>query len=191
MLGIGGSKPVAGTAEDVVECPISKAYDFIGLGFFENYTKWCPQVVELEQLSPPPVQKGAKGRQVTRDRGIDSESTFEVVEFMPTESFEIAGLSEPFRSSYALRSEANGATHIAFTFEIKEIDLVDASLPEAHQDRAAGRRDSDGREYQAASGRRRPRRPAKSAPIASTSPLPKGRQKCSSFKKTMASFRMC
>jgi hypothetical protein len=124
MLGIGGSKPVAGTAEDVVECPISKAYDFIGSGFFENYTKWCPQVIELEQLSPPPMQKGAKGRQVTRERGIDSESTFEVVEFTPPKDFEIAGVSEPFRSSYAFRSEANGATHITFTFELKEIDLV-------------------------------------------------------------------
>jgi hypothetical protein len=124
MLGIGESKPVAGSADDVVECPVSKAYDFVGLGFFENYTKWCPQVIELEQLSPPPLQKGTKGRQVTRDRGIDCESTFEVVEFMPTRSFQIAGLSEPFRSSYAFRSEANGATHIAFTFELKEIDLV-------------------------------------------------------------------
>ena len=52
MLGIGGTKPVAGQAEEVIACPTSKAYEFIGERFFANYQKWCPQVVELEQLSP-------------------------------------------------------------------------------------------------------------------------------------------
>jgi hypothetical protein len=124
MLGIGGAKPVAGQAEDVVNCPITTAYDFVGLGFFQNYPKWCPQVVELEQLSPPPVGQGTKGRQVTRDRGIDSESTFEVAQFRPAQTFEIMGLTEPFRSSYEFKNEGGGATRIVFTFELKEVDLV-------------------------------------------------------------------
>jgi Polyketide cyclase / dehydrase and lipid transport len=123
MLGIGGTKPVAGQAEEVIACPTSKAYEFIGFQFFDNYRKWCPQVVELEQLSPPPVNIGVKGRQVTRDRGIDSESFFEVSRFEPAEMFEISGTSEPFRSSYEFRQE-DGATRIVFTFELKEIDLV-------------------------------------------------------------------
>lgn len=123
MLGIGGAKPVAGQAEEVVACPASKAYEIIGENFFENYQKWCPQVVELEQLSPPPVGLGSKGRQVTRDRGIDSESLFEVSQFEPGQVFEISGTSEPFRSSYEFREEA-GATRIVFTFELKEIELV-------------------------------------------------------------------
>ena len=124
MLGIGGSKPVAGQAEDVVACPPSRAYEFIGGGFFEKYPKWCPQVVELEQLSAPPVGEGTKGRQVTRDRGIDSESTFEVSQFVPARTFEIAGVSEPFRSSYEFHEDEAGHTRIVFTFELKEIDLV-------------------------------------------------------------------
>jgi hypothetical protein len=123
MLGIGGTKPVAGQAEEVIACPTLKAYEIIGERFFENYQKWCPQVVELEQLSPPPISLGSKGRQVTRDRGIDSESFFEVSRFEPTEIFEISGTSEPFRSSYEFKEE-DGATRIVFTFELKEIELV-------------------------------------------------------------------
>lgn len=123
MLGIGGTKPVAGQAEELIACPTSRAYEIIGKQFFENYRKWCPQVVELEQLSPPPVCLGAKGRQVTRDRGIDSESTFEVSKFAPNDIFEISGTNEPFRSTYEFKEE-NGATRIIFTFELKEIELV-------------------------------------------------------------------
>jgi hypothetical protein len=124
MLGIAASKPVMGQAEDVVSCPISRTYDYIVLRFFENYPKWCPQVVELEELSPPPVQTGTRGRQVTRDRGIDSESTFEVSRIQPVSDFAIDGVSEPFRSSYEFRAEGDGATRIVFTFELKELDLV-------------------------------------------------------------------
>ncbi len=124
MLGIAASKPVAGQAEDRVECPVGSVYAFVGEQFFDNYPKWCPQIVELEALSPPPVQLGSKGRQVTRDRGIDSESTFQVAEFAPAASFGIEGLSEPFRSSYRFTPEGDGATRIVFTFELKELDLV-------------------------------------------------------------------
>jgi hypothetical protein len=124
MLGIGGTKPIAGMAEDVVGCPIEKAYEFIGHSFFENYRKWCPQVVELEQLSPPPIAEGVKGRQVTRDRGIDSESTFEIATFDPSNLFEIKGTSEPFRSAYELAPVGDGSTKLTFTFELEQIDLV-------------------------------------------------------------------
>ena len=124
MLGMGASKPVSGQADDIVNCSISVAYDMIGNNFFENYPKWCPQVVDLEQVSPPPIQPGTIGRQVTRDRGIDSESTFEVSEFTPATKFEIKGITEPFRSAYELTSEGPNKTRIAFTFELQEIDLM-------------------------------------------------------------------
>jgi Polyketide cyclase / dehydrase and lipid transport len=124
MFGIGGAKPVAGEADDVVKCSISGAYEFIGRRFFENYPKWCPQVVELQELSEPPVRLGTRGRQVTRDRGIDSESTFEVSQFDPANKFEIKGVSEPFRSAYELISEGNGATRVKFVFELQQLDLT-------------------------------------------------------------------
>jgi hypothetical protein len=124
MLGLGGSQPVSGKAEESINCSVSNAYDYIAHNFFDNYPKWCPQVVELERLSDPPVQVGTRGRQVTRDRGIDSESTFEVSAFAPTEKLEIRGTSEPFRSSYEFLQDPDGATRVAFTFELLEIDLV-------------------------------------------------------------------
>lgn len=124
MFGIGESKPVAGHAEDIVSCAASAAYDYVGLRFFENYRKWCPQVIELEELTPPPIGSGSKGRQVTLDRGIESESTFEIAEFAPTRCFAIAGISEPFRSSYEFFEEGDGKTRLVFSFELKELDLV-------------------------------------------------------------------
>ena len=124
MLGMGASKPVSGQADDIVDCPITDAYEIIGHKFFENYPKWCPQVVDREQISPPPILSGTIGRQVTRDRGIDSESTFEVSEFSPATKFEIKGITEPFRSAYELTAEGPNKTRIAFTFELQEIDLM-------------------------------------------------------------------
>jgi hypothetical protein len=79
--------------------------------------------VELEQLSPPPIGPGTRGRQVTRDRGIDSEALFDVTKFSPDADFEITGSSEPFRSTYTFE-KSDGGTVISFAFELKEIDLV-------------------------------------------------------------------
>jgi hypothetical protein len=123
MFGIGESKPVAGQADGLIKCQIATVYDFIAPRFFENYPKWCPQVIEIEELSPPPVRPGTRGRQTTRDRGIDCDSTFEVSEFTPPRRFEIEGVSEPFRSAYELTSEGDG-TRLTFTFELKQLDLA-------------------------------------------------------------------
>ncbi len=124
MLGLGLAKPVVGRAEDVVNTPNTEIYDFVANCFFENYPKWCPQVVELEMLSEPPVHSGTLGRQVTRDRGIDSESTFEVTHFASPQRLEIMGKSEPFRTAYEFAKETETSTRVAFTFELKELDLV-------------------------------------------------------------------
>ena len=123
MLGLTSSGPIQGCAESTVKCRISDAYEQIAQLFFDNYPKWCPQVVELEQLSPPPIQLGTRGRQVTRDRGIDSESLFDVTQFSSNAALEITGFSEPFRSHYEFVAKGS-ETQITFTFELKEIDLV-------------------------------------------------------------------
>ena len=123
MLGLASSGPVQGRSESLVKCSITDAYHVIANCFFENYQKWCPQVVELEQLSQPPMQLGTKGGQVTRDRGIDSESLFDVTKFAPSTELEITGSTEPFRSAYQFDATGDG-TQITFTFELKEIDLV-------------------------------------------------------------------
>jgi hypothetical protein len=81
-------------------------------------------VVELEMLSEPPIHSGTIGRQVTRDRGIDSESTFVVTHFAAPQRMEIMGKSEPFRTAYEFAMETENSTRLAFTFELKELDLV-------------------------------------------------------------------
>ncbi len=124
MLGIGAPKPIAGAAEGVVNCPVASAFAYVGHGFFENYRKWCPQVVELEPLSEGPVGAGCRARQVTLDRGIRSESTFAISDFEPPRRLEIKGQSEPFRSVYEFVQEGEAATRVSFTFELEEIDLV-------------------------------------------------------------------
>jgi hypothetical protein len=123
MLGLASSGPIQGRSESLVKCSLADAYNIIAHCFFENYQKWCPQVVELEQLSQPPMQLGSKGRQVTRDRGIDSEALFDVTKFAPQTELEITGATEPFRSSYQFDRKGDD-TQITFTFELKEIDLV-------------------------------------------------------------------
>jgi len=123
MLGFAGSGPLVGQAEEIVSCPAATAFHVVAKCFFDNYPTWCPQVVELEQLSPPPIGPGTRGRQVTRDRGIDSEALFDVTKFSPDSDFEITGTSEPFRSTYTFKKSGSG-TVISFAFELKEIDLV-------------------------------------------------------------------
>ena len=124
MLGLGAAKPVSGQAEDVVKCSITKVFEFVASHFFDNYPKWCPQVVELEALSPLPVAVGSRGRQVTRDRGIDSESVFEVTQFDAPGKLEIKGTTEPFKSSYEFHREDDETTRVSFTFELEELELV-------------------------------------------------------------------
>ena len=124
MLGLGAPKSIAGRAEEIVKCPVASAFDYVGYGFFRNYRKWCPQVIELEPRSGDAIHVGSIARQVTLDRGIRSESTFEVTDFAPLRRLEIKGVSEPFRSAYEFAEETDASTRLAFTFELLELDLV-------------------------------------------------------------------
>ncbi len=124
MLGLRASDGLRGAAETVVGCAQGKAFEIIGFGFFENYPKWCPQVVELEPLSPGPIEGGPLARQVTCERGIRTELTFRISAFEPAKLIAIAGVSEKFKSSYALEPVDSEQTKIAFTFELEELDLA-------------------------------------------------------------------
>ena len=124
MLGLRTAGGLRGAAEDVITCPREKAFEFIGFGFFENYPKWCPQVVEVEPLSPEPLEAGPMARQVTLERGIKTESTFRISAFEPMSRISLAGVSERFNSSYALEPADDERTKIAFSFELEELDLT-------------------------------------------------------------------
>ncbi len=120
MLTLGTNKPMSAEAQALIGCPIGSAFDFVGHGFFQNYKRWNPQVVELEPLSDEQPGVGATARQVTLDQGILSESTFEIATFSPPKHLALRGLSEPFRSFYEFQDGTAGSTELAFTFELEE-----------------------------------------------------------------------
>ncbi|TXT48493.1 MAG: polyketide cyclase/dehydrase [Methylocystaceae bacterium] len=113
---------VGGVARTVISQPRDFAFDFVARDFFKNYQRWCPQVVELEPNGSAPVRVGMTARQVTMERGIRSESTFEIVNLERPRFLALEGISEPFSSSYAFECESQGTTLI-FTFELREIEF--------------------------------------------------------------------
>jgi signal transduction histidine kinase len=123
MLGLGAAKPISGVARAQVCCPIGSVFDFVGHGFFQNYTRWSPQVIELEPLSGGPVRAGATARQVTLDRGVRTESTFEITTFGPPKLLGLKGLSEPFKSFYEFEEQTDASTQLTFSFVLEERDV--------------------------------------------------------------------
>lgn len=113
-------QPIAATASAVIACPIGGVFEFVGHGFFQNYPRWSPQVVELEPLTAGPIGAGTAARQVTLDRGIRTESTFEITMFGPPRLLGIQGLSEPFKSFYEFEEKSCASTRVLFTFELEE-----------------------------------------------------------------------
>jgi hypothetical protein len=125
MLGLklaAASAAVKGAASAVVPQDADAVHDFIARDFFSNYQRWSPQVVELEPRGPVPVRPGVTARQVTLDRGMRSESTFEVVQ-VDESRLVLEGRSEPFRSTYQFERIAGGETALSFEFEMRELDL--------------------------------------------------------------------
>ncbi len=141
MRGLGMDKPILGSAQAVVRCPIGSVFDFVGHGFFQNYRKWSPQVIELEPLLDKPVCTGATARQITLDRGIRVESTFEIMTFNPPRLLGLKGLSEPFKSFYEFEEKTGVTTELGFRFELEKRELfmrpfeslIRASLQEGAQ----------------------------------------------------------
>jgi signal transduction histidine kinase len=123
MLSLTTAKPISATARALVRCPIESVFDFVGHDFFQNYTRWCPQVIELEPLSDGPVRAGVTARQITLDRGIRSESTFEITTFGPPKLLGLKGLSETFKSSYEFEEQTATSTQMVFSFELEEREL--------------------------------------------------------------------
>jgi len=123
MLGLATAKPISATARALIRCPIGSVFDFVGHGFFQNYTQWCPQVIEFEPLSDGPVRAGVTARQITLDRGILSESTFEITAFGPPKLLGLKGLSETFKSIYEFEEETAASTQMVFSFELEEREL--------------------------------------------------------------------
>lgn len=107
----------------VIARPIDDVFQFISADFFSNYPKWSPEVIELERLSDGPVRVGTLGRQVRKDQGRRTESTFRVTKFEPNQCFSCEGTTQtPFRVIYDFAS-LDQATQVKFTFELLKIDF--------------------------------------------------------------------
>lgn len=125
MLNLGSTEPVIGRASTTVECSNTELFQYIGDGLFQNYPKWSPEVKELEQITPGPVQLGTVGRQVRVDQGRRSESRFKISDYDMGERLTLVGVSDPFRCSYELQViDSDRLTKLTFTFELLELLAV-------------------------------------------------------------------
>ncbi|TXI27652.1 MAG: polyketide cyclase [Nitrosomonas oligotropha] len=111
-----------GRAHTIVSCSAAELFQYIGAGLFDNYPKWSPEVKELEQITPGPVQLGTEGRQVRVDQGRRSESKFKISAFEPGQRITLVGVSDPFRCTYELQEISPAqSTKLTFSFELLEI----------------------------------------------------------------------
>jgi uncharacterized membrane protein len=113
----GSSQPVVAKASIVIHKPVEDVYHFVSDGFFDNYPRWSPEVVELKPL-------GTLAKQVRVDHGHKSESTFKVTDHQPNKRVCFTGISSPYTCLYEFenRNAGDEATRITFTFEIPQVE---------------------------------------------------------------------
>lgn len=125
MLNLGSTEPIIGKASALVECSATDVFKYLGENLFQNYPKWSPEVKELEQLTPGPVQLGTMGRQVRVDQGRRSESRFQIFSYEPNVRLTLVGVSDPFRCTYELQDiNPDESTKLTFSFELLELLVV-------------------------------------------------------------------
>jgi hypothetical protein len=123
MFGLPSNRGASGTGSIVINKPVEKVFNFIGLGFFENYPRWSPEVQELELLSDPPLRLNSLVRQVRIDNGQRSESTFKITTYKACEKLVFEGISNAYRCSYDFVATNPANTQITFTFELLKLEL--------------------------------------------------------------------
>jgi len=124
MFGLLNDNPVAAKAGVTVRRPADEVFNFIGAGFFENYPRWSPEVIDLKLLTPGPVGLGTMARQVRVDQGNRSESTFKVTVFQPCQCVRFEGVSNPYVCEYSLEPDNDRkVTRVVFVFELLRLEL--------------------------------------------------------------------
>jgi hypothetical protein len=124
MFNLGMPQSMSGRAARDTSVSVERVFDFVAKNFFENYPRWCSQVVGVIPLDSDLVHVGARGRQTTLENGVQTTSTFEVSKFDPPNSFEITGISDSFRGEYKFSKKNPNETKISFTFELQEMDIA-------------------------------------------------------------------
>jgi len=124
MSSFGSKHPVIGKASVLINRAPSDIFRYLGDGFFENYPKWSPEVIELEMITNGPLGLETIGRQVRVDQGHRSETRFRIDIYEPGKRLGFAGLSDPFRCVYELRSlDSDRSSELVFTFELTELQI--------------------------------------------------------------------
>lgn len=124
MFNLGSKEPVVAKARIAIECPPAEIFRYLGDGFFENYPKWSPEVIELERITDGPLKLGTIARQVRVDQGRRTETRFTITVYEPGKRLGFAGVSDPFRCIYELRDINPGkSAELIFTFELSEIQM--------------------------------------------------------------------
>ncbi|MGH8763898.1 MAG: SRPBCC family protein [Nitrosospira sp.] len=124
MFNLGSKEPVIAKARIAIECPPAEIFRYLGDGFFENYPKWSPEVIELERITDGPLKLGTIARQVRVDQGRRTETRFTINVYEPGKRLGFAGVSDPFRCTYELRDINPGkSAELIFTFELSEIQM--------------------------------------------------------------------
>lgn len=123
MFGLTSNRGASGTGNIVINKPVETVFNYIVLGFFENYPRWSPEVQELELLSDPPLRLDSLVRQVRIDNGQRSETTFKITSYIDNRKLVFEGVSNSYRCSYDFISTTPANTRIIFTFEIPKLEL--------------------------------------------------------------------
>lgn len=115
---------VRAEARTEIARPVDTVFDFVVDGFFENYPRWSPEVVELEPLDDPALAVGHRARQVREDRGRRSESIVRVTALARPEHVEFTSEHAPwFRIRFDFAPTGPAATELVFTFELLHMEL--------------------------------------------------------------------
>lgn len=124
MFNLGSREPVIAKARTLIERPPAEIFRYLGDGFFENYPKWSPEVIELECITNGPLKLGTIARQVRIDQGRRSETKFTINIYERDKRLGFSGVSDPFRCTYELREINSGkSAELIFTFELSEIQM--------------------------------------------------------------------
>ncbi|MBA4142117.1 MAG: SRPBCC family protein [Nitrosospira sp.] len=124
MFGLGTKEPVIAKASIAIDCPAGEVFEYLSDGFFENYPRWSPEVVELERLTEGPLKLGTLARQVRVDQGRRTETRFKINVYEPGKRVGFTGVSDPFCCTYELREMDSGkSAHLVFIFELSEIQM--------------------------------------------------------------------
>lgn len=124
MFNLGAKQSVIAKASTLVERSSVDIFRYLGDEFFENYPKWSPEVVELEQITGGPVKLGTMARQVRIDQGRRTETRFTINSYEPGKRLEFTGVSDPFRCVYELEEiEPGKSARLTFIFELTEIQM--------------------------------------------------------------------